>query len=276
MIIRFRLAHAVPVGQTASFANIARFADLDLEDTKRVLRYAMTYRIFTEPLPGEVAHTPASHLLAKNEHLVAWAKVALDEILPASTRTPDAMQRWPHSQEPNEAGFNLAHNEAKPMFEVLAQDPARAKLFSDSMKLFFETPQFSLDHTVDSFPWSAISKMVDIGGSMGHASIAIARKNPHIHCVVQDLKRVFDGVEVPPDLRDRVSFMPHDFLTDQPVKDADVYFLRWILHDWSDLYAVRILRALIPALRTGVKVVLHDTCVPEVGTVSLFKQRHFR
>ena len=264
------------MGKTATFAEIAKAADLDPEDVKRVLRHAMTYRIFTEPTPGNVAHSACSRLLAENESLVAWVKVGLDEILPASTRMPDAMQRWPCSQEPNEAGFNLAHNVSQPMLEVLAQDPARAKFFGDSMKLFVETPPFSLSHTVDNFVWGEVSKMVDIGGSMGHASIAIARKYPRIRCVVQDLERAFHGVEAPADLQDRVAFMRHDFLTEQPVQDADVYFLRWVLHDWSDLYAVRILRALVPALRAGAKVVINDSCLPEIGTVSLFKQRHLR
>ncbi|KAL9106015.1 MAG: hypothetical protein Q9227_008923 [Pyrenula ochraceoflavens] len=70
--------------------------------------------------------------------------------------------------------------------------------------------------------------------------------------------------------------MPSDFFNYQPVQDADVQFLRWLLHDCSDLYAVRILRALIPALRAGIKVVLNDLCVPEVGTLSLFQQRALR
>jgi hypothetical protein len=35
------------------------------------------------------------------------------------------------------------------------------------------------------------------------------------------------------------------------------YFLRWILHDWSDKYALKILRALIPAWTSLDPIPLH-------------------
>lgn len=57
--------------------------------------------------------------------------------------------------------------------------------------------------------------------------------------------------------------MGHDFFTEQPVKGAEVYLLKWILHCWSDKYARNILRALIPALRRGSKIVLHEYILPE-------------
>lgn len=46
----------------------------------------------------------------------------------------------------------------------------------------------------------------------------------------------------------RVKFVPHDFFEDNPVKNADVYWLRYIIHDWSDDYCVRILKAIKSAM----------------------------
>jgi hypothetical protein len=43
----------------------------------------------------------------------------------------------------------------------------------------------------------------------------------------------------------------------QPVQ-ADIYMLKWILHDWPDAESVAILRALRPALRPGARVVFID------------------
>lgn len=114
--------------------------------------------------------------------------------------------------------------------------------------------------------------VVDVGGSKGEYGIKIAQKYPGIKVVIQDLPDVVSKARsnAPQDLGDMVSFMAHDFFTEQPVKGADVYFLRWILHDWSDKYSIRILRALIPALKKGAKVVLHEYIVPEPGeTLSL-------
>ena len=62
--------------------------------------------------------------------------------------------------------------------------------------------------------------------------------------------------------------MTHNFFDEQPVKGADIYFFRYIFHDWPESYGVKILRALIPALKIGSKVVIHEFAIPERGTVS--------
>ncbi|KAL2795457.1 hypothetical protein BJX66DRAFT_337016 [Aspergillus keveii] len=61
----------------------------------------------------------------------------------------------------------------------------------------------------------------------------------------------------------QLTFQPHNFFTPQPVSThgADVYLLRQILHDWSDKYAVRILRALIPGLKPGTKIIVNERIV---------------
>ena len=36
----------------------------------------------------------------------------------------------------------------------------------------------------------------------------------------------------------------HDFFKPQPIRNASVYFMRMILHDWPDYKALEILKAL--------------------------------
>ncbi|KAF4633859.1 hypothetical protein G7Y89_g4253 [Cudoniella acicularis] len=91
-----------------------------------------------------------------------------------------------------------------------------------------------------------------------------------------DLESVLKGVHPPSDVQERVTFSPHNFFEEQPIKDTDVYFLRWVLHDWSDAYAVNILRALVPALRKESRVVINDAYLPEFGAISLYQQRFLR
>jgi hypothetical protein len=43
----------------------------------------------------------------------------------------------------------------------------------------------------------------------------------------------------------------------QPVQ-ADIYMLKWILHDWPDVESVAILQALRPALKPGARIVFID------------------
>lgn len=79
----------------------------------------------------------------------------------------------------------------------------------------------------------------------------------------------------PADIADRVRYMTHDFLTTQTVT-GDVYLLRAILHNWSDKYAGRILRNLIPALKPGSKIVVCDLLIPEPGKISPQHEEHLR
>lgn len=82
---------------------------------------------------------------------------------------------------------------------------------------------------------------------------------------MQDLEPVIEDARnnVSSDVADRIDFQVHDFFTPQPVMvDVQVYFLRWIFHNWSDKYCVKILQALIPALTPGVKVIISEAIMP--------------
>ena len=108
--------------------------------------------------------------------------------------------------------------------------------------------------------------------------IRLASSFPNLDCIVQDLPKAIDGgaSSLPPSLSNRVEFMPHDFFTEQPVKDADVYLFRSIFHNWSDDYCIKILRNLVPALKDGATVVINDNCLPEPGTMGLWQERRIR
>jgi O-methyltransferase domain len=108
---------------------------------------------------------------------------------------------------------------------------------------------------------------LQVGGSSGHTSVAIARAFPSLKFVVQDyvkIERPFNAA-VPEDLKSRITFQAHDFFTPQPVKGAAVYLLRAILHDWSDKYATKIVENIVPALKDGSHVIVIDSVVPPPG-----------
>lgn len=60
------------------------------------------------------------------------------------------------------------------------------------------------------------------------------------------------------------------------MKGADVYFFRWIFHDWSNTYGAKLLRNLIPALKKGAKVVISEICIPPPGLLPLYDERSVR
>ena len=133
---------------------------------------------------------------------------------------------------------------------------------------------------VNNFQWQDFDagKIVDLGGSTGSVSIAIAEKYPKLSFIVQDLPDVIQAAgqgSLPTHLADRIAFMAHDFFTKQPVV-ADIYLLRYILHNWPDAYAIKILRQLIPALKSGSRIIVNDHILPEPNTLSLMAEREIR
>jgi hypothetical protein len=115
-----------------------------------------------------------------------------------------------------------------------------------------------------------------VGGSTGFVCVELARKYPNMRFVVQDLPKTIATARAPTDLEHRIEFQSHDFFTPQPVHGADVYFFRWILHNWSDKYVIAILRNLIPALKPGARIVVNDDVLPEPGVLDEFEEKIVR
>lgn len=68
------------------FADIAKTANVDQDHITRLLRHAMTNRIFYEPRAGYVAHTAASRELATDQGLQDWIGTVIEEWHPASEK----------------------------------------------------------------------------------------------------------------------------------------------------------------------------------------------
>ncbi|OCK75619.1 O-methyltransferase [Lepidopterella palustris CBS 459.81] len=277
-VYHFNVAKAVPIDGEVSYTELAKATGVDENNLKRLIRHAMTNRIFKEPREGFVAHTAASRLLVDDPQMIDWVGLCSADFFPAAAHTVDAMVKYPGSQEPSEAGFTVAwRHEGTPMFMEIGKNPARAKRFGGAMQSLTGGEGYEVDYLVDGYPWGDLgdATFVDIGGSFGFVCVALAKKFPGMKFVVQDLpKTVADGPsKVPPEFADRIQFQAHNFLTPQPVKDADVYFFRWILHNQSDKYGVEILRALIPALKPGARIIINDNCLPKPNTIDPWDEK---
>ena len=156
------------------------------------------------------------------------------------------MLKYPNSEEPEQSVspeiipryitlplILIGHGGASkstnlPIFKALATQPQRAMVFAGAMKWHAMLPGFSHHYLVDSFPWKADGSeqtIVDVGGSLGHVSFALAAHGPNVKCIVEDFPDVAAQGEkdVPEPLRERVTFRTHDFFQTQPVEGADVY-----------------------------------------------------
>ncbi len=263
-IYDYQLARHVPLDGSTSFADIAEASGLSANLVERLLRHAMANRIFTEDLLGQVEHTANSRQLATDPDLNDAIGVQLRETWRVAGKAHEAIAKFCGSEEPGDTAFGLVNEPGVSMFEYLSRHPERARRFGGAMRYYGKFEGWDLKHLVQGYDWTSLdlpgSTFVDVGGGQGSVACALAEATTRMRFVVQDLEgTVQDGQKSLPEiLRGRVSFMEHDFFTEQPIKGAEVYFFRWILHDWSDKYALRILQSLVPAMRDGARVILYE------------------
>ncbi|KAF2789977.1 S-adenosyl-L-methionine-dependent methyltransferase [Melanomma pulvis-pyrius CBS 109.77] len=260
-ISRYNIASMVPEGGAISYSEIAAKTSLTEQMVKRLLRSAIAMRIFQEPEPNMIAHTKASKVLA-NPLANDWLRAGTEEMWPANVN-----------------GFSLANNTSESIYGVIGSDPVRAVRFANSMKLFATRPEYDPSFIVNGFDWDSLGSglVVDVGGARGHIAVQLAKQFPNLKIRVQDMDKVVENADadIPEQLRDRVTFMAHDLFAPQTIH-ADVIYFRWIMHNWPDKQCIAILRAQIPALKTGVRIVIQDVCFAEPGTIPLWREKFQR
>lgn len=140
-------------------------------------------------------------------------------------------------------------------------------------------------HANIGFDWNALpegSLVVDVGGGVGSQTLTLAKKFPHLNFVIQDTEATRPNaikVCLPfpallayfqpvwqywearyPDAiaSGRVQYQPHSFFDPQPISSPAVFFLRQVLHDWSDAHSVSILRQLRDSAGPDTKLIIAE------------------
>lgn len=163
-IYHFKIAEAVPLDCAISYSQLAKDRSVDEELLKRILRHAMTNRIFHEPESGMVAHTSVSALLVRSKSLNDWVGYTLEETYPASTKLVDVHEKHGNSQDPSRSAYSLAFNTDQPLFGYLARFPDRERRFASTMVELTSTEGYSVHHLVNGFNWENIGNatVVDV------------------------------------------------------------------------------------------------------------------
>ena len=237
------------------------------------------HRCFREPTPGFVAHTASSKQLAINAQVKHGVGLMFDDFWPSFAQTVKALQQFP-DQAPNHTGWALAHQSTdKNLFEYLESEPARAYRFGEAMQFFTSTvPGNDPGLLLTNYPWESLghATVVDVGGSTGYIARRLADAFPDLRLVVQDLASVVEKADSKA-VNSRLVFQSQDFFQPNQEKNADVYLFRWILHDWPDREAQSILRALVPALKSGARIVVNDNVSPgQAGQMPHYAERFVR
>jgi hypothetical protein len=154
------------------------------------------------------------------------------------------------------------HVYGKPFFDYLAEDPAFAKIFNDVMTSDSSDEGASIAAAHD---FSGYRRIVDVGGGHGALLAAIVDRYPGPLGLLFDLPDVVDTARGAIDRHiaaGRVEKVAGD--SSEAVPDAgDAYLLKWIVHDWDDEAAIRILTNCGTAMAPAGKVLLVEVVIPQ-------------
>lgn len=176
-------------------------------------------------------------------------------------------------------GFTLSNGSSESIYSIIGADPERASRFANAMTVFATRPDYDPIFLIDNYDWGSLGQahVVDIGGARGHVATCLLERYNNLKVTVQDMENIIENAqnEVPLELRGRINFVPHDLFSAQELR-ADAYLLRWVLHNWADKYCVRILRALVPALKDGARIIIQETCMPQLGSIPRWREKDLR
>ncbi|KAJ7113834.1 O-methyltransferase [Mycena epipterygia] len=276
------LREAGPKGAEA--AAIAAPSHVEPNLMARILRLLATHHIFREVSPGVFANNrisstldkgkPSSVLfsnradrLAGSSGIAALSEHTADIVGKSGVYLPDSLVN-PNGKLP----FALAYRTEKSMFAWFQgpENSYNVSRFAVAMQGTAATEPADL--IFQGFDWSQLpsgGSIVDVGGGIGYLSMSIVKRYPQLRVVNQDLgpaielSKEFWKEQFPAHLdAQKVEFNVHDFFTPQPVKNASVFLLRYILHDWSDGDAITILSHLRAAALPTTKLVIVEKIVP--------------
>jgi hypothetical protein len=119
-----------------------------------------------------------------------------------------------------------------------------------------------------SYQFPATGTLVDVAGGNGTMLCAALEQQPGLRGIVTDLAFTIPAAEAyiaSKGMSDRAKAVAADFFVSVP-EGADAYMMKFILHDWHDGDAGRILDTIRNAAKPESKLVLVEMVVPEEDT----------
>jgi hypothetical protein len=151
----------------------------------------------------------------------------------------------------------------KMVFEYIAERPAESQTFTRAMK---RAITFVTEEVARILDTRSATVIADIGGAGGSLLHAVLQANPAPSGIVFDLPNIAEiakGAAAEVGLERRVTSVGGDFF--EAVPAADLYLLRYILHDWDDAACIRILRNCRRAMLPGGRVAVIEQVLGDIG-----------
>jgi SAM-dependent methyltransferase len=220
----------------------------------RLLRALASAKVFAEGPGRRFALTPISELLRSR--------------VPGSMRPIAVLagERWgrawyelPNVVRTGRPGFDRVHGAS--FFDWLAAEPAASRRFDEALEYTWETLG---EQIADAYDFSAAHLVVDVGGGSGMLLESILERNPGATGLLLETSTVASRARRrlrASGLGRRCRVVAGDFFSSVP-GGGDLYVLAFVLHNWDDRRAARILRTCRRAMEPGARLLIVESVVP--------------
>ncbi len=164
-----------------------------------------------------------------------------------------------HSVRTGEPAFDKVFGASQ--FDYLAAHPDGARSFDAAMA---ERSSADDDAVLAAWTFPPIGTVVDIGGGRGTLLSAVLLARLQLHGIVFDLAHVIERARpafAAQGLGSRLQGASGVFFADELPRDAQVYMLKEVIHDWDDARALAILNACSPAMALGATLLLIEPVI---------------
>lgn len=217
----------------------------------RLMRALESAGVFQQVSPSVFANTPASECLRKNVPESLWAFVRT--ILSKGLGQYDSWGDFLTSVRTGKAAFDELYGRGP--WEFFHSNPEIWAVFNQAMRA---ASALITPIVAASYNWRRFPVIADIGGGIGSQLVAILDAHPASRGILFDQPGVL-AEAIPHDRMERVA---GNFFESVP-PGADVYTMRWIMHDWQDPQAIVILKNIRKAAAPESCVVLIEEIIPD-------------
>ncbi|MFF3171137.1 methyltransferase [Streptomyces sp. NPDC057900] len=145
------------------------------------------------------------------------------------------------------------------LFGYFTEHTDEGALFTAAMSAMTEG---AVEHLARVIDLAGTETVVDIGGAAGAFVQRLMTRHPSLRGTVLDLPHIADAAvksAASAGVSDRFDFVGGDFFDSAPA--GDVFLLKYVLHDWDDESAVRILRTCRTSLNPGGRILVAELVV---------------